>query len=593
MADNGDGIRIGLEIHQRLSTGKLFCRCPSESVGGPLFTITRRLHSVRSELGELDIASVQEEMRGKEFTYEVYPNNCLVELDEEPPHDIDRTALLVALAVSRYLGASIPARIYVMRKAVIDGSNTSGFQRTAIVSLGGALKSGGKTIGIQTLCLEEESAGIVDGGNGTRFALNRLGIPLIEIATEPCISSGDEARDVALAIGMMLRMTGMAARGIGTIRQDLNISIPGGARVEIKGVQELDEIPLIVENEVQRQKMLIGICRRIPAKVPEAVPADVTECIKNAKGWLAKAIAGGARAIAVKLPGLRGVMGTELFGGRRYGTEVSDYARPFGFGGMIHGDEDLQKYGIDRATVESALGVSAGDSYAILVGANGRKMQLALREIVRRAYMREVPAETRKSLGNGDTRYMRPMASGARMYPETDLQGIDVTGEMLHEAEKYVPKDPEVVLKELEMQTNRDLAEQLFRSKRLHAYLSAVAGGANPMIAAVTFTNTLKTLSREGLDTDSLDDGVIVEAIMLCSEGRITKKAVEQVLRDVLVKKVGVREAIELGGLKKVTGKELDALIASEGDDPKAILSKYRLQVDAEELMKKIGKKDA
>ncbi|MEM0437994.1 MAG: Glu-tRNA(Gln) amidotransferase subunit GatE [Candidatus Micrarchaeia archaeon] len=589
----GSGIKIGLEIHQRLNTGKLFCRCPHANKNGPLFTIKRRLHSVRSELGEEDVAAVQEEMRGKEFTYEVYDNCCLVELDEEPPHEMDHTALLVALAVSRYLNADIPDRIYVMRKAVIDGSNTSGFQRTSIVSLGGALTVGDRKIGIQTLCLEEESAGIVEDGNGARFALNRLGIPLIEIATEPCITSGEEAREVALAIGMMLRMTGMAARGIGTIRQDLNISIPGGARVEIKGVQELDEIPLIVEREAQRQKKLIEILPRVPKMPPAATfdTVDITECAKNAKGWLAKAVAGGARAVAVKLPGLKGIMGTELFAGRRYGTEVSDYARPFGFGGMIHGDEDLSKYGLDRTAVEAAIGASGNDSYAILVGANDRRMQLAFREIVRRAYMREVPSETRKSLGGGDTRYMRPMATGARMYPETDVKAIDVTSEMLAEAAKYAPKDPAEILKMLEMQTNRELAEQLLRSKYLQAYLSAVERGANPTIAAVTFTNTLRTLSREGLPVESLDDEVIIEAVLLCSSGEITKKAVEQVLREVLSKKVGVRQAVELGGLLRITGKELDALIAREGEDPKKILSKYRLQVDAEELMQKLGGK--
>lgn len=588
-----NGIKIGLEIHQRLNTGKLFCRCPHMSTAGPLFTVTRRLHSVRSELGEVDIAAMQEEMRGKEFTYEVYGNCCLVELDEEPPHDMDRTALLVALAVSRYLNADIPDRIYVMRKAVIDGSNTSGFQRTSIISLGGAIDVGGKKIGIQTLCLEEESAGIVEDGNGTRFALNRLGIPLIEIATEPCITSGEEAREVALAIGMMLRMTGAAARGIGTIRQDLNISIPGGARVEIKGVQELDEIPVIVEKEVQRQKKLIEILPHVPTVPPAAAfePIDITECAKNARGWLAKAIAGGARAVAIRLPGLKGIMGTELFTGRRYGTEVSDYARPFGFGGMIHGDEDLSKYGLDRAAVEKLIGASGKDSYAILVGANDRGMRLAFMEIVKRAYMHEVPAETRKSLGGGDTRYMRPMASGARMYPETDVKAIDVSKELLAEAAVYTPRDPKEILKMLEAQTNRELAEQLLRSKHLQAYLSAVERGASPTIAAVTFTNTLKTLSREGLPTDSLDDESVIEAVLLCSAGEITKKAVEQVLREVLSRKVSVRQAVELGGLKRIANKELDALVAREGNDPKKILSKYRLQVDAEELMQKLGGK--
>jgi glutamyl-tRNA(Gln) amidotransferase subunit E (EC 6.3.5.7) len=58
---------------------------------------------------------------------------------------------------------------------------------------------------------------------------------------------------------MILRSTGKVKRGLGTIRQDINISIREGARVEIKGVQELDLIAEVVRREVCRQVSLLEI----------------------------------------------------------------------------------------------------------------------------------------------------------------------------------------------------------------------------------------------------------------------------------------------------------------------------------------------
>ncbi|MEM3364546.1 MAG: Glu-tRNA(Gln) amidotransferase subunit GatE [Candidatus Micrarchaeia archaeon] len=585
-------MKVGIEIHQRLNTGKLFCRCPSISKGITLGEIRRQLHAVKSEMGEKDIAAVKEELKNEWFTYVVTDNSCLVETDDEPPHEPDRDALLVAVAVAKHMHMSIVDEIFFMRKIVIDGSNTSGFQRTGMIGLGGYLKCKSGKIGIQSLFLEEESAGIIDEKGSAKFSLDRLGIPLIEIATAPDIKSGEQAREVAESIGMMLRMTGMAARGIGTIRQDLNISADGGTRCEIKGVQELDDIPLIVDKEVKRQERLLELIPKIPAeeKPSEIVYVDVTEQFKNGKGFIQKAISEGARAIGVLLPGMKGLLGYELYENRRYGTELADYARVFGFGGMIHGDEDFAKYGVDKEAVERELKVGLRSSYAILIGKFDEKMRMAFQSIIDRAYMKKIPAETRKALKNGESQYMRPMPTGARMYPETDVEPIIVDEHILKECEKYLPRDPDEVLSELEKQTNKELALNLLHSPRLGAYYKAIEKGADAKTAAVTFVNTMKALAREGLPVEKIDDDKIIEVLVRQARGEITKKAVEEVLRQMCRKpNVDVESIIEKGDLKRITGDALKKIVIEEKGDIQKILSKYRLRVEAEELAGLIG----
>ncbi len=226
--------------------------------------IMRKLHPVYSELGEVDVASRVEFEREKSFEYLAYRDcNCLVELDEEPPHFMNPDALEIALEISMQLNCTPVDEIHVMRKIIIDGSNTSGFQRTAIIAMNGELKTAKGVIRIPQISIEEESAGIVEskvqGKSTSTFRLDRLGIPLIEITTDPDIKDKDHLLEVAEKIGMIMRATGKVARGIGTIRQDLNVSADGGARVEIKGAQELKILPLFAELEDRRQKELLKI----------------------------------------------------------------------------------------------------------------------------------------------------------------------------------------------------------------------------------------------------------------------------------------------------------------------------------------------
>jgi Glu-tRNA(Gln) amidotransferase subunit E-like FAD-binding protein len=253
------GFKAGLEIHQQLETHKLFCKCPSMLRDDqPDVLIKRRLRAAAGETGSVDEAALHEVEKGKYFLYQAYTDTiCLVELDEEPPEDINPEALQIALTIAKLLNAEIIDVIQVMRKTVIDGSNTTGFQRTALIARNGFIETSQGIVGIDIICLEEDAAKIVERTQDHDvYNLSRLGIPLVEIATKPDIKNPEHAKETAKKLGELLRST-KVKRGIGTIRQDINLSIKGGARVEVKGVQDLKSIPKIIEKEVKRQLGMI------------------------------------------------------------------------------------------------------------------------------------------------------------------------------------------------------------------------------------------------------------------------------------------------------------------------------------------------
>ena len=255
------GFKSGLEIHQQLNSDKLFCSCPSKlREDKPNFEVTRELRAVAGEKGEVDVAAFYEQLKGKHFIYQGYKDTtCLVELDEEPPHPINPEALEIALTVAKMMHCEIPKTAQVMRKTVVDGSNTSAFQRTMLVGRNGWIQVGEKKIGINFLILEEDAARrIKEDKASVTYRLDRLGIPLLEIVTAPDMQTPEEVKETAQVIGMLLRSTGKVRRGIGTIRQDINISIKGHERVEMKGVQDLRLMKRYIETEVKRQTKTKG-----------------------------------------------------------------------------------------------------------------------------------------------------------------------------------------------------------------------------------------------------------------------------------------------------------------------------------------------
>ncbi len=282
-------LKAGLEIHLQLNTKhKLFCNClTTMEEKEPMAIVKRKLHPVASELGEVDIAAQYEYLRNRTFYYQVFKNEtCLIDLDEEPPLPLNKEALEIALQIALLFNCSIPEEIHVMRKTVIDGSTPMGFQRTMIVGRNGYLKYKNRKIEITHIALEEDAAAIVKEENGkVTYRLNRLGIPLVEIGTGLLTDfTPEEIQEIAYLIGITCKSTGKVKRGIGTIRQDLNVSIKNGARVEIKGVQELGIIAKVIELEVKRQLELIEKGEKVKEETRAALPDGTTKFLRPLPG---------------------------------------------------------------------------------------------------------------------------------------------------------------------------------------------------------------------------------------------------------------------------------------------------------------------
>jgi glutamyl-tRNA(Gln) amidotransferase subunit E len=541
------GLKVGLEIHVQLNTGrKLFCNCPPVIRNDePHFRVTRRLRPSMSELGEVDPAAMWEFRKHRVFVYEgYYDTTCLVELDEEPPHEPDPESLEVALAVAQMFNAKVFDEIYVMRKIVIDGSNTSGFQRTMLVAHDGLAKFFDYKVPIQTIALEEDAARkIEERGDTVVYRLDRLGIPLIEISTGILTYSPQEIMEVAYYIGHSIKMTGKAKRGLGTVRQDVNVSISNGAKTEIKGVPDLGLIPKVIEYEVQRQLNLLAIRDELRSRgvredwfTEDFI--DVTDIFSGTKSnILRRVIDTGGRVIAIKVPGLRGILGKEVQPGRRFGTELADRVRVWtSLSGLIHSDE-LPGYGItgeEVSRVSSRLGV---DSFILLAGNNDRDLVDAVKVIIERIKeaMYGVPEETRAANPDGTTKFMRPRPGAARMYPETDLRPIRVTIEMLEKARSLIPEPIESrVNRYISYGMSRELAMQVIRSPYydlIDYLIEEFKDKVSATLIANTLVNTLRSLQRDGVDVSRINEEHLRDLFNALSNGAITKEAIPDVLR--------------------------------------------------------------
>jgi len=526
------GLTAGIEIHQQLDTKeKLFCHCPTTLMNNAEHTgeFSRYLRATESEMGEIDRAAQEEMKRIRKFRYYTYKTTCLVENDEEPPAPFNEEALSIGLTLAKTFGMTPIPQVHTMRKLVIDGSNTSGFQRTALVAINGALPNGGS---IETICIEEEAAQRV---KDEIFSLDRLGIPLVEITTSPCMHTPEDVQQVAEYIGMVLRSTGKVKRGLGTIRQDVNISIKDGARVEIKGVQELDLIAEVVRREVQRQQTLLLIrdelVKRNASVGTEQV--DVTDLFKGTGSAILKKA---KKIAALVLPGFAGLVGRELQPGRRLGSEMSDYAKKCGVGGIFHTDE-LPAYGVtaeEVARLREFVHAKEQDAVILVSGSSPKQADCAWHQVADRAKValsdKPVPEETRKMLEEGSTAYMRPLPGAERMYPETDVLPVRID-----EARWNAVVIPELLTVKAgrfakDLGLDPTVAKQMAFSEERPLFEQAVAKGIKPTLASRTLLATLKELRRDGVETNKIPDNAIIAVLEAVEKGAAAKEAIPEVL---------------------------------------------------------------
>lgn len=472
----GLGFMCGLEIHQQLATGKLHSRMPSELYDFGLNEIPqewsrshRKLRAAQGESGKIDVTARFESRRNRSFVYVQSPNAGLIELDEAPPLDHDSAAVDTVLTIAAMMNAKPVSSMQVMRKTVVDGSNTSGFQRTTLVATNGYIQSNLGNVGVDVICLEEDSARKLetkstDEGELVYYTLDRLGMPLVEIATAPDIQTPDHAKEVALLLGTLLRDTRLVRRGLGSIRQDLNVSIACGVRVEIKGCQDLDWIPKIIKIEMARQLHMYRLANQLrqESSLPELPPdrrldsipienrvalsavsrlpleiSDLSDLFTHCSSdMIKKSLSSGSVLLSLKLSGFAGKIGSKEVDENgaqlpRLGRELASSAKQAGVAGIFHSDE-LPAYGIteiDVASIREQLSLSDDDAFVLCVAPQWQA-ELALESVLlrARAAFHRIPGEVRNvvirkgSPEDGTTTAMRPLPSGARMYPETDIQ---------------------------------------------------------------------------------------------------------------------------------------------------------------------------
>jgi glutamyl-tRNA(Gln) amidotransferase subunit E len=573
------GLKAGLEIHQQLDTKeKLFCSCePNLFKEDPEFTFLRRLRPAQSELGQVDSAALFEFQKERKILYEA--NNetaCLVEMDEEPPHDLNKEAVEITVLASLMMNMNPVDEVHVMRKTVIDGSNTTGFQRTCVVALNGEIDIKGKMVAISQVSLEEDAARKMGkDGQLLRYRIDRLGIPLIEVTTAPVIYSPEEAQETAAAIGRILRATRRVRRGLGTIRQDVNVSIRDGALIEIKGVQELELVSQVIENEVKRQLSLLQIreeLKKLGVKEADITKdfVDVTKVFKNTKcKVIAKAIKQKNQVLAVKLNGFAGLLKKELASGMRLGSELAGMARFWGrVGGIFHTDE-MPAYGVteEELTQLARILKKEPQDAVVFVADTPENATDALKAVVDRAIVtfRGVPEETRSANPDGTTKYMRPRPGAARMYPETDVPPIQLTKEYLDELAGRLPELPEQLMKRLmtKYKLNRKLAKQILDSEYLELFESLVRETkVSETVIAVAFTETLKALERDGVNIAAVTDEQFREMFRLIGSGKTVKESIPEILTWLAENEdVTVKDALERLGLSMMSRKELEELV--------------------------------
>ncbi len=567
------GFMCGIEVHQQLATGKLHSR-----QSGELYDITvetlpddwprfeRRLRASRGEGGAVDVAARFESKRNRTFVYAQSPNAGLIELDEQPPVGLDEEAVDITLTVAALLDAQPVSLIQTMRKTVVDGSNTSGFQRTSLVATDGRLATEEGDVGIDVVCLEEDSArklDTVDTGNGQQvlYNLDRLGLPLIEIATSPDIRSPDHAKSTAMSLGRVLRQTRRVRRGLGSIRQDLNVSIGAGDRVEIKGCQDLGWIPRIIRLEMARQLHFYRLANELRASldlpplpphrddddgaVEEEVALRVAQHLElrlvdvsmsfasTSSGMVSDGLSSGAVILALPLPGLLGRLGTKSMdddGAQlpRLGRELAGAAKLAGVKGIFHADE-LPAYGITEeevSEVRHTLQLGEQDAF-VLCCAPLWQATLALEAVLNRARLawHRVPKEVRNVVvkkgapEDGTTSPMRPLPGRSRMYPETDVPPLALEANTWNEVLERLPmSDAERERRMAEFEVSQDQAEQLLSRELDDVFVEHADGLPDKAWAAMLLSHddqppqlvaTVLRLKEDGALARDHMDGVV------------------------------------------------------------------------------------
>ena len=604
-----EGFLSGLEFHQQLIANystkdthnfgsKLFCNCPVIIRDDtPDFSVIRQQRAVSGETGEIDISANFEKLKKYKIRYEGYHDTtCLIELDEEPIMPINQEALFRTLAISKNIfKLNLVDEILISRKTIIDGSNTSGFQRTAMVaykSQNSFIEVNGKKISIVQVNLEEDSAKNTGTKNGIKhYRLDRLGTPLIEIATGPDMSHPEEVLSVAKRIGELLRTTGWVRRGQGTIRQDLNISISKGTRIEIKGVSDLDLIPLYSKNEAIRQKRMLELLELFKTRnitvelIRELEIINISELFSNTKvSIIQKNIKLGKQVFISKLPKFKGLLEFELQKNYRLGTEFSQICKVMAeVGGIMHSDE-IENYDLSSAEIKSIqkkLSIKENDAFIILLSSSeqAKNSLNGLKQVLSSWILEQgIVPEVRSPRSDGTTGYLRPLPGKARMYPETDALPYQLNQTILTNISQIKFEFPEDRIARYKKDFN--LSEEFSQRLSIHPKNSlfeiiVTEHKVDPTLVANTILSTLVNLRRDGFDISKINDQILIKIFSMLGEDKFSKDALELIFTSIINSKshVNIDDLIANLDLKKLDQKSIEKIIEKIVSDNSQIVS--------------------
>ncbi len=572
------GLRCGLEVHQQLLTGrKLFCRCPAGRFGDEYDAeVLRHMRPTLSELGEYDGTALMERKTKKNIHYRIHHATvCTYEIDDTPPFFPDQSAIDIALEISLLLGLNIVGEMHIARKQYLDGSIPAGFQRTAILGVTGSIPYKDRTIGIRQLSLEEDSCREVsDVGHERVLLTDRLGMPLIEVVTEPDMRTPDEMAEVCQIVRMLCRSTGKVRTGYGAARQDVNVSVNGGTRIEIKGVPQIPRIPLLVYNEARRQCALLAIRdelakRSITADTIRWKSQDVTRIVARTHYQpIREAVDAGHVVKCVVLDGFADLLNETTQEHTAFAKEFSDRVRVIACltrqPNIIHSDASSETLAVrDWKELHRRTKSGEGDAL-ILVWGSEPDTETACHEIAIRATeaTRGVPADTRQALKDGTNGFERVLPGAERMYPDTDLPPMVIEEARLARIRAQLPElvwerearyrklsMPEETIAALCARGRADLFDRLTNDL-----------GVDTTFAAVILTQWLKALRRRGLDPSDLRDDDLFAVFEAHARGELGREGVRLVIARALATPTEVDQGVSgvAAELREIAGNAMD-----------------------------------
>ncbi len=441
------GFKSGLEIHQQLFTEKkLFCRCPAGKYTREFDAeILRHMRPTLSEMGVYDGTALMEFKTKKNIIYHIKRETvCTYEMDDTPPFLINEDALDIAIGIGMLYNCNLVDEIHIARKQYLDGSIPTGFQRTAIYALDGWIPYKDRKVKIVQMSIEEDSCREVsDIGHDRVYLTDRLGMPLIETVTEPAMRTPQEVAEVAWQCSKLVRSTQKVRRGMGAAREDVNVSVEGGTRVEIKGVPQITLIPLLTYNEAMRQWNLLRLReelkkRGITTETFKAESYDITKLLKKVYYAPLKNAADSEMNIrVVVLKGYKDLLHWQTQTDTYFSKEISDRVRVIAcltnIPNLIHSDSKSDTIAsADWLKVKKFTNASDNDTMVIVWGSED-DVKTAVNEIIIRAKEATIgiPSETRQAMSDGTNGFERILPGADRMYPDTDLPPKKITKERI------------------------------------------------------------------------------------------------------------------------------------------------------------------